>query len=136
MGKGSLLWFVDYVDYVNYIVGNVFPPSLSSQQKKNFLHDIKYYFLEDTFLFRQCANHILRRCVPNKKIEDTLRHCHSWPYGVHFGGERTTAKVLKLGFIGLLFSRMSISLFQSVIDAKGLVTFLEDMRWLLTTFLR
>lgn len=91
----SLTW---YAHYVNYIVSKVLPPDLSFQQKKKFLHDVKYYVWDKPFLFKQCAYQILRRCIPKEEIEDILRHCHSSEYGGHFEGERTATKVLQSGF--------------------------------------
>ncbi|XP_057548205.1 uncharacterized protein LOC130826652 [Amaranthus tricolor] len=55
-------WFADYA---NYVVGGILPPDLSYQQKKRFLHDVRYYFWDDPFLFRECADGIYRRCIPD-----------------------------------------------------------------------
>jgi hypothetical protein len=87
-----------YADYVNFIVSKVFPPDLTSQQKKKFLHDVKFYLWDEPFLFKQCADQMVRRCVPQEEMEDILHHCHASEYGGHYGGERTAAKVLQSGF--------------------------------------
>ena len=36
--------------------------------------------------------------MAEEKIKDILEHCHSSPCGVHFGGTKTAAKVLQLGY--------------------------------------
>ncbi|GJU56121.1 reverse transcriptase domain-containing protein [Tanacetum coccineum] len=54
------LWFVDIA---NYLVGNVLVKRMSSQQKKNFFKDVRHYFWDDPYLFRICANQIIRQCV-------------------------------------------------------------------------
>ncbi|KAL4290810.1 hypothetical protein GQ457_14G000090 [Hibiscus cannabinus] len=36
-------------------------------------------------------------CVPEEEQQNVLLQCHSSPYGGHFGGTRTTAKVLQSG---------------------------------------
>ena len=76
-----------YVDYVNFLVSKVLLTNLNSQQKKTFLHDVKFYVSDEPFLFKQCADQILRRCFPAEEIKEILYHCHSSEYGGHFGGE-------------------------------------------------
>ena len=84
-----------YADYVNYIVSGVLPPDLTSQQKKKFLHDVKFYLWDEPYLFKQGADQLLRRCIPEEEISDILHHCHASDYGGHYGGERTAFKVLQ-----------------------------------------
>ncbi|KAL4352406.1 hypothetical protein GQ457_06G011540 [Hibiscus cannabinus] len=43
-------------------------------------------------------NQIIRRCIPEDEQQIILEQCHSAPYGGHFGGNRTAAKVLQSGF--------------------------------------
>ena len=87
-----------YADFVNYLVANCFPPDLNFQQKKKFLRDARNYIWDEPLLFRRCADQVIRRCVPEDEVEDILHHCHSAPYGGHFGGDKTAAKVLQSGF--------------------------------------
>ncbi|XP_074351402.1 uncharacterized protein LOC141690509 [Apium graveolens] len=68
------------------------PPDLSSQQRKKFLHDVKAYFWDEPYLFKQGADQIIRRCVAEFEMQDILFHCHSSTSGGHFGGQRTAAK--------------------------------------------
>ncbi|XP_052723860.1 uncharacterized protein LOC128193792 [Vigna angularis] len=44
------------------------------------------------------ADNLLRRCVTEEESAGILWHCHNSPYGGHFNGERTAAKVLQSGF--------------------------------------
>ena len=87
-----------YVDFANYLVSKVMPSDLNSHERKKFLHDVAFYFWDDPFLFKKCADRIIRRCVPEQEMEDILHHCHASDYGGHFGGERTAMKVLQSGF--------------------------------------
>ena len=87
-----------YADYINYIVSKVIPPEFSYQQRKRFLHDVKYYFWDEPFAFKLGPDNVLRRCVPVEEQSSILSHCHDKPSGGHFGGERTAAKVLQSGF--------------------------------------
>ncbi|XP_062093825.1 uncharacterized protein LOC133799849 [Humulus lupulus] len=82
-------WFADLA---NYLASGIMPQELTSQQKKKFLHDVRHYFWEEPYLFKQCVDQMIRRCVPEQEMEDILRHCHSSPCGGHFGGNRTASK--------------------------------------------
>ena len=87
-----------YADFVNYLVCNVLPPGLSYHQKKKFLHDVRHYYWDEPFLFKQCSDLILRRCVPYEETESIIRHCHSLPAGGHAKTYKTSAKILQSGF--------------------------------------
>lgn len=87
-----------YVDFSNYLVSKILPPDLTRQQKKKFLHDVKWYMWDEPYLFRQCADKMIRRCVPQSEVKNILHVCHTSLYGGHYGSERTSAKVLQAGF--------------------------------------
>nr|GFA43629.1 reverse transcriptase domain-containing protein [Tanacetum cinerariifolium] len=44
-----------------------------------FFKDARHYFWDDPYLFRTCANQIVRRCVAGKEAIDILNACHSGP---------------------------------------------------------
>ena len=88
-------WFADIA---NYPSAGVTPPDLTYQQKKRFFAEVKHYFWEDPILFEQCADQIIRRCVPKSEVGEILKHFHSLECGGHFNGQRATAKVLHSGF--------------------------------------
>ncbi|KAL5560290.1 hypothetical protein UlMin_036501 [Ulmus minor] len=87
-----------YADFANFLVSGLLPPDLTSQQKKRFLHDVKFYHWDEPFLFKQCADQMIRRCIPIEETDSILQQCHSSPYGGHFGGVRVANKVLQAGF--------------------------------------
>ena len=93
--KRAVPWFADYM---NYLVAKVTPPEFSYQQKKRFFAHLKHYYWEKPILYRHCADQVIRRCVPEDEMVSILNHCHTLPCGGHFGGQRTTAKVLQSGF--------------------------------------
>ncbi|PIN05661.1 DNA-directed DNA polymerase [Handroanthus impetiginosus] len=87
-----------YADIVNYLTCGIIPFDLSAQQKKKFLFDTRRYFGDDPFLFKQGPDNILRHCVPEIEMNDILEQCHASPYGGHFHGDRTAAKILQSDF--------------------------------------
>jgi len=98
-----------YADFVNYLVSNVLPPELSYQQKKKFFSDVKNYFWEEPFLFKVCADQVIRRCVPDEEKANILHHCHDGETGGHFGATKTTAKILQSGFYWLTLFKNAYS---------------------------
>nr|GFA02814.1 reverse transcriptase domain-containing protein [Tanacetum cinerariifolium] len=71
---------------------------MTSQQKKKFFKDARYYFWDDPYLFRTCADQIIRRYVAGKEAIDILNACHSRPTGGHYGASYTAKKVFDSGF--------------------------------------
>nr|GEW66780.1 DNA-directed DNA polymerase [Tanacetum cinerariifolium] len=72
---------------------------MSSQQKKKFFKDVKHYFWDDPYLFRICADQIIRRCVHGQKAYDILKACYEGPTGGHYGANFTAKKVFDSGFL-------------------------------------
>ncbi|XP_073063997.1 uncharacterized protein [Primulina eburnea] len=76
----------------NFLAAGELPSDLTYHQKKKFLHDAKFYLWDDPFLFKRCADQIIRRCVAEEETGTILEQCHSSPYSGHFGASRTAAK--------------------------------------------
>ncbi|KAL4278539.1 hypothetical protein GQ457_03G015320 [Hibiscus cannabinus] len=87
-----------YADIVNFLVSGIVPPDLSSQGRKKFRHDAKFFYWDEPYLFKQCAYQVLRRCVPEEEQKDIMYHCNVASFGGHFGGNRTAANILQSGF--------------------------------------
>ncbi|GJZ96636.1 reverse transcriptase domain-containing protein [Tanacetum coccineum] len=71
---------------------------MSTQEKNKFFKDVKHYFWDDPFLFKTCADQIIRRCVDGKEAFEILEACHSGPTGGHYGANFTAKKVFDAGF--------------------------------------
>nr|GFB21176.1 reverse transcriptase domain-containing protein [Tanacetum cinerariifolium] len=71
---------------------------MTSQQKHKFFKDARHYFWDDPYLFRTCADQIIRCCVAGQEAIDILNACHSGPTGGHYGANYKTKKVFDSGF--------------------------------------
>ncbi|GKB32417.1 reverse transcriptase domain-containing protein [Tanacetum coccineum] len=91
----STPWFADFA---NYHAGNFIVKGMSSQQKNKFFKDVKHYFWDDPFLFKICADQVIRRCVSGQEAFDILKACHSGPTGGHYGANYTAKKIFDSGF--------------------------------------
>ncbi|GKC59011.1 reverse transcriptase domain-containing protein, partial [Tanacetum coccineum] len=87
-----------FADFANYHAGNFIVKGMSSQQKNKFFKDVKHYFWDDPFLFKICADQVIRRCVHDKEALNILEACHNGPTGGHHGANLTAKKVFDAGF--------------------------------------
>ncbi|GJV76052.1 reverse transcriptase domain-containing protein [Tanacetum coccineum] len=53
----STPWFADFA---NYHAGKFIKKGMSTQEKNKFFKDVKHYFWDDPFLFKTCADQIIR----------------------------------------------------------------------------
>ncbi|GJZ39989.1 reverse transcriptase domain-containing protein [Tanacetum coccineum] len=77
-GDNNAPWFADFA---NYHAGNFVIKGMSSQQKNKFFKDVKHYFWDDPFLFKICADQVIRRCVHGKEVS-TSSSLHNGPTGL------------------------------------------------------
>ncbi|XP_075107124.1 uncharacterized protein LOC142180098 [Nicotiana tabacum] len=62
--SGEAPW---YADYVNFIASGVTPLEWTADNRRRFLHDVRFYVWDEPFLYRQCADQLVRRCVPEEE---------------------------------------------------------------------
>ncbi|GJV46757.1 reverse transcriptase domain-containing protein [Tanacetum coccineum] len=91
----STSWFADIA---NHHAGNFLIKGMSTQQKKKFFKDIKHYFWDDPYLFRICADQIIRRCIFGQEALEILKACHEGPTGGHHSANITARKVFDASF--------------------------------------
>nr|GEZ51245.1 DNA-directed DNA polymerase [Tanacetum cinerariifolium] len=91
----STPWFADFA---NYHAGNFIVEGMTSQQKNKIFKDVKHYFWNDPYLFKICADQIIRRCVAGQEAIDILKACHSGLTGGHHRPNYTARKVFDSGF--------------------------------------
>ncbi|GJR24205.1 reverse transcriptase domain-containing protein [Tanacetum coccineum] len=94
-GDSNTPWFADIA---NYHAENFVVKGMSSQQKKKFFKDVKHYFWDEPYLFKICADQVIRRCVHGQEAVDILTACHNRPTGGHQGANYTAKKVYDSGF--------------------------------------
>ncbi|RVW12885.1 Retrovirus-related Pol polyprotein from transposon 17.6 [Vitis vinifera] len=73
-----------YSHIANYLVTGEVPSEWSAQDKRHFFAKIHAYYWEEPFLFKYCADQIIRKCVPEQEQSGILSHCHDSACGGHF----------------------------------------------------
>ncbi|RVW66546.1 hypothetical protein CK203_063866 [Vitis vinifera] len=87
-----------YAHIANYLVTGEVPSEWKAQDRKHFFAKIHAYYWEEPFLFKYCADQIIRKCVPEEEQQGILSHCHESACGGHFASQKTAMKVLQSGF--------------------------------------
>ena len=87
-----------YADMANYLASGYIRKGLTYQQKKKLLSEVKFYFWDDPYLFRSCADGIIRRCIFRKKNWEILMQLHNGPTAGHHGPQYTVRNFFYAGF--------------------------------------
>ena len=117
-----------YANIVNYLVTDMLPSGLSKAQRDKIKSDAKYFVWDDPYLWKHCANQVIRRCVLENEIISFLTFCHSYVCGCHFGAKRTARKVLECGFYWLSLFQDSYSFCKSCEHCQKQVIYPKGMR--------
>lgn len=95
MSVNVVPWFADIV---NYLATGQIPEHWTKQDRTKFLSKAKDFFWDDPYLFKYCADQIIRRCVPDNEIQSVISFCHEQACGGHFSAKKTATKILQCGF--------------------------------------
>ncbi|GJZ00548.1 reverse transcriptase domain-containing protein [Tanacetum coccineum] len=87
-----------YADYIKYIVRKVVPTKWLAEKRKRFYSQVKDYFWDELYVFRLCADNVMRRCVTGSEILEILAHCHSRPTRGHHSASITGRKIYESRF--------------------------------------
>ncbi|RDY07553.1 Retrovirus-related Pol polyprotein, partial [Mucuna pruriens] len=79
-------WFGDIC---NFVAASQFQLEASRLYKEKLQSDAKYYIWDDPYLWRLCSDQVIRKCIPDTKINLVLQFCHAPPGGDHYGSTRT-----------------------------------------------
>ncbi|GJR93752.1 reverse transcriptase domain-containing protein [Tanacetum coccineum] len=126
ISNGSTPWFADFA---NYHAGNFIIKGMSTQQKRKFFKDVKHYFWDDPYLFRICADQIIRRCVSGHEALEILKACHEGPTGGHHSANLTARKVFDAGFFWPTIYRDAHSMIKScdTCQRQGKISHRDEM---------
>ena len=73
-----------YAHIANFLATGEIPTDWKKQDKKCFLAKIHSFYWVEPFLFKYCADQIIRKCVPEKEQQGILSHSHESACGGHF----------------------------------------------------
>ena len=71
---------------------------LLGESKKKLSYESRRHLWDAPYLYRVCADGLLRCCVPMAEGQKIIEKCHAAPYGGHYGVFRTQAKIWHSGF--------------------------------------
>nr|GEU67500.1 reverse transcriptase domain-containing protein [Tanacetum cinerariifolium] len=125
-GNSSTSWFADFE---NYHAGNFVVKGMSSQHKSKFFKDVKHYLWDDPFLFKNCVDQVIRRCVSGQEAIEILKACHYGPNGGHHSPNYTAKKVFDSGFYWLTIYRDAQDLVKNcdVCQRQGKISQRDEM---------
>ncbi|GKB61344.1 hypothetical protein Tco_0917530 [Tanacetum coccineum] len=61
-----------YADYANYLASRVLPFRSTRLEKQKFFNDLRHFFWDEPFLFKQWVDQIIRRCVSGNETVQIL----------------------------------------------------------------
>ncbi|GJS63054.1 reverse transcriptase domain-containing protein [Tanacetum coccineum] len=100
-----------YADYANYLASRVLPFRSTCQEKQKFFNDLRHYFWDEPFLFKWCADRIIRR---NKYILVAIDYVSKWVEAQAFP---TNVARNVVSFLKRLFARFEI--LKALISDRG-----------------
>ena len=59
---------------------------------------VKYFFWDESYLFKYYPNQIIRRCIPEHDQSNVISFYHDHGCGGHFSAKKTAAKILQCRF--------------------------------------
>ena len=87
-----------YAHIANFLAAGELPVEWTTQDKRFFHARVHSYYWEEPYLFKYCADKIIRKCVPEEEQEGILSHCHDSACGGHFASQKIAMQVLHSGF--------------------------------------
>ncbi|GJV52629.1 hypothetical protein Tco_1448370 [Tanacetum coccineum] len=86
-----------FADICKLPCGNFVIKGCQPSRKKILYKREAITFWDDPFLFKICADQVIRRCVSGQEAFDILKACHSGPTEGHYGANYTAKKIFDSG---------------------------------------
>ncbi|GKE97356.1 reverse transcriptase domain-containing protein, partial [Tanacetum coccineum] len=104
-------WFVDFE---NYLAGDITPKRMTYQQKNKFFSDIKHYLWEEPYLFKVCSNGPFPKSYKFEYILVAVDYVSKWAEAQALP---TNDAGVVITFLKKLFSRFGMS--KALISDRG-----------------
>ena len=72
-----------FAHFANYLESDLVLSDFTFHQRKKFMHDMKKLLWDEAYLYRNCADRVICRVVPEVEMLSVLEACHSSPMGGH-----------------------------------------------------
>lgn len=112
-----------YAIIVNYIVADYVPPRVD---RKKLVKDNHIHLWDELYLFRVCADGLLRHCVPFERR--SWRNITTLHMGGHYDAFHTHVEFGKAGSIGVPCTKMPNILCRDAPCVKGMVTSIRELQ--------
>jgi hypothetical protein len=114
-----------YANFVNYIVAGYIPPGAD---KKKIIWDSRLNFWDDPYLYRVCADGLLRRCIPALRHGRYLSIVIHHHMGVTMEFSRPMLRCGKVVSTGPPCIMMPSHLFDAAADIRGTKISIQGMQ--------
>ncbi|KAL9347384.1 hypothetical protein Peur_058750 [Populus x canadensis] len=68
----------------NFLTSGFLLAHWNTQDKRNFLSEVKSFYWDDPYLFKYCPDQIFQRSIPDNELSSVIKFCHSKTCGGHF----------------------------------------------------
>ncbi|XP_057760458.1 uncharacterized protein LOC130980834 [Arachis stenosperma] len=118
-------WFADIANFK--AIGEL-PTNINKHMRRKLIKDAKYYIWDEPYLFKKCADRILRRCISHGEGQEVLWQCHGSAIEATLVEKEQQPRCSNVDSTGQAFSMMQRTWCQGVINAKGLAIYPGIMR--------
>ncbi|XP_050379676.1 uncharacterized protein LOC126797029 [Argentina anserina] len=67
----KLPWFAHLVNFLAS-GGKYFPKTFNFHARRRLIKEARHYFWDDPYLFKQCKDQLVRRCIPEEEIQNNI----------------------------------------------------------------